>query len=69
MARYSLGVQSFCCRKIRLKVDMLEKPERSAISVMDRSGWASRLSATFNRLKLRYSEKVESVNCLNRLVK
>ena len=53
MARYSLGVQSFCCRKIRLKVDMLEKPERSAISVMDRSGWASRLSATFNRLKLR----------------
>lgn len=53
--RNSLGVHCFCCLKIRLNVEMLEKPDCRAISVMERSDSARSFSTDLIRLMLRYS--------------
>lgn len=47
--RYSLGVMPFFCLKIRLKVEMLEKPELNATSVMEWRESSSSVSAALIR--------------------
>lgn len=66
---YSDGVQLLDCLKILLNVDILEKPTESDISVIERSGLASRSEAALILRYVKYSLNVKLVYCLNNLEK